>query len=162
MSAVETCSKSAPCRLCALKKAQSPPVSVPSPSGQGNKPRPNPMGLQPIEVLDKSDFVAVKRANNTMAARKSRQKQINNLERLEKELEELNAERNHWKNWSKSIEERYGFIFPTWIAFNAISLELTAQAAPRQEMLIRQAPQRTLPLQARSLQMTMEEVMGNK
>ena len=63
------------------------------------------MKLDPIKVLDKSDFVAVKRANNTMAARKSRQKQISYLESIEKEGEELRAERNHWKNWVKSIEE---------------------------------------------------------
>jgi hypothetical protein len=158
MSAGETCSKSAPCQLCAFKKAQSPPSPNPSPSRRGNKPRPQPMKLDPIEIVDKSDFVAIKRANNTMAARKSRQKQLNYLESLEKEGEELGAERNHWKNWAKLFEERYGYVFPTWLAGNAIPVEASpTQAIPRQAMLTQPVSTRELPWETTPTEMTIEQ-----
>jgi hypothetical protein len=158
MSVVETCSKAAPCQLCAFKMARSPPVPQQSQPGRGNKPRPQPMKLDPIKVLDKSDFVAVKRANNTMAARKSRQKQINYLASIEKEGEELRAERNHWKNWAKFIEEQCGFIFPIWMAGNAIPVEASpAQAVPGQVMQTQPASMRELSSEIMPTEMAMEQ-----
>lgn len=153
MSAAEMCSKLAPCRLCAFKISQSPPSPKLSPHTRGNKPRPQPLKLKPI-ITDKNDIVAVKRANNTMAARKSRQKQIDYLESLEKEGEELRAERNHWKNWAKFIEERYAIPdFPKWMPFSAVPVEASPiQSPPREVIAMQQAastqhvPVRTLPL----------------
>lgn len=51
-----------------------------------------------------------------MAARKSRQRQIDHLERLEREVEELSAERNHWRNWAEIVQENTRLRFPLWVA----------------------------------------------
>jgi hypothetical protein len=116
------------------------------------------MKLDPIQILDKSDFVAIKRANNTMAARKSRQKQLNYLERLEKEGEELGAERNHWKNWAKLLEEQYGYVSPAWLAANAIPVEASpTRAVPRQAMLTQPVSMRPLPWETTPTEMTIEQ-----
>lgn len=163
MPAVETCSESTPCKLCTFKNALSFPVPNPSPSRRGNKPRPQPMKLDRIEVRDKSDLVAVKRANNTMAARKSRQKQIDYLESLEEERQELRAECNHWKNWITSVEDQYGFIFPTWLAANTIPAKASpAQVAPTRVTAMQQAStqqliMRALPSEAISEETTTEQ-----
>jgi len=84
------------------------------------------MSLPQIEAPDPNDLVAVKRMNNTMAARKSRQRQIDKLARLERTVEELAAERNHWKNWAEFIQQNWESlievgmnsmeIYPQWIA----------------------------------------------
>ncbi len=89
------------------------------------------MSLPEIKVPDKDDLVAVKRANNTMAARKSRQKQINHLEKLEREVEDLSAERDHWRNWAQSVQEHYGWVFPQWIAVQTTLVEEIMKETPR-------------------------------
>lgn len=77
--------------------------SVSSPSGRhssvagvGSRRRDKP--LPPIIVEDPSDVVAMKRARNTLAARKSRERKAQRLEELEAKIEELIAERDRWKN----------------------------------------------------------------
>ena len=61
--------------------------------------------LPEIKVEDPNDTVALKRARNTMAARKSREKRVKEKETLMQENEELQEEkealrqeRDHWKN----------------------------------------------------------------
>jgi len=53
--------------------------------------------LPPIVVEDPSDTVAMKRARNTLAARKSRQRKTQKMEEYEDKIEKLEAERDHWK-----------------------------------------------------------------
>jgi hypothetical protein len=121
-----TCSIVSPCRLCASKLEEYLPCTTSSLATRGNRPRPAPMSLPQIEAPDPNDLVAVKRMNNTMAARKSRQRQIDKLARLERTVEELAAERNHWKNWAEFIQQNWESlievgmnsmeIYPQWIA----------------------------------------------
>ena len=54
--------------------------------------------LPPITVEDPNDSTAVKRARNTMAARKSRQKRLERTESLECEIAILQEEVEKWKN----------------------------------------------------------------
>lgn len=54
--------------------------------------------LPPIVVEDPSDTVAIKRARNTLAARKSRQKKMERFDELEGEIETLRQEVEYWKN----------------------------------------------------------------
>ncbi|KAI9800979.1 MAG: hypothetical protein M1825_003513 [Sarcosagium campestre] len=65
-------------------------------SGVNSRKRDKP--LPPIAVEDTSDVIAIKRARNTMAARKSRQKKVEKFEELEKTIEELKDEVEHWKS----------------------------------------------------------------
>jgi hypothetical protein len=65
-------------------------------AGVGSRRRDKP--LPPIIVEDPSDVVAMKRARNTLAARKSRERKAQRLEELEAKIEELIAERDRWKN----------------------------------------------------------------
>jgi hypothetical protein len=74
------------------------------------------MSLPRITPPDPKDLVAVKRVNNTMAARKSRQRQIDHLEKLERGVEELSAERNHWRNWAEIVQKNTRLRFPLWVA----------------------------------------------
>jgi hypothetical protein len=75
----------------------SPPSSRPSSiAGVGSRRRDKP--LPPIIVEDPSDVVAMKRARNTLAARKSRERKAQRLEELEEKIMKLTAERDHWKN----------------------------------------------------------------
>lgn len=53
--------------------------------------------LAPIAV-DPEDTVAMKRARNTMAARKSREKKMQRFDELEEEIAQLKKERDHWKS----------------------------------------------------------------
>ena len=53
--------------------------------------------LPPI-VVDETDAVALKRARNTAAARKSRAKKVMERDDLEKEISDLKAEVEHWKS----------------------------------------------------------------
>lgn len=64
-------------------------------SGIGAKRRDKP--LPAITVDDPHDTVAMKRARNTMAARKSREKRQANVDALERRVEELEGEVEHWK-----------------------------------------------------------------
>lgn len=81
------------------KSSQSPPTGRHS-SISGVNPRRRDKPLPPIIVDDPSDTVAMKRARNTLAARKSRERKAHRLEDLEEQLEKSNAERE------KSIAER--------------------------------------------------------
>ena len=65
-------------------------------AGVGSRKRDKP--LPPIIVEDQNDTVAMKRARNTLAARKSRQRKMQRFEELEDEITKLKAERDHWKN----------------------------------------------------------------
>ncbi|OBT57401.1 hypothetical protein VE04_02585 [Pseudogymnoascus sp. 24MN13] len=53
--------------------------------------------LPPIVVEDPNDTVAIKRARNTLAARKSRQKKMERFDELEAEIAKIAAERDMWK-----------------------------------------------------------------
>ena len=53
--------------------------------------------LPPIIVEDPNDTVAMKRARNTLAARKSRERKAQRFEELEERIAKLEAERDHWK-----------------------------------------------------------------
>uniref|UniRef100_L7JIP0 Cross-pathway control protein 1 n=1 Tax=Pyricularia oryzae (strain P131) TaxID=1143193 RepID=L7JIP0_PYRO1 len=68
-------------------------------SGVNARRRDKP--LPPIVVEDPSDTVAMKRARNTLAARKSRERKAMRFEELEDKLEKLTAERDHFKNLAK-------------------------------------------------------------
>ncbi|KAK3384381.1 hypothetical protein B0T24DRAFT_689442 [Lasiosphaeria ovina] len=79
------------------KSGTSPPSGRHSSvSGVGSRRRDKP--LPPIIVEDPSDTIAMKRARNTLAARKSRERKAQKLEELEEQIEKLTAERDHWKN----------------------------------------------------------------
>lgn len=81
------------------KSANSPPSGTPrhsSVSGVNSRKRDKP--LPPIIVEDPSDVVAMKRARNTLAARKSRERKAHRFEELEERIAKLEAERDHWKN----------------------------------------------------------------
>jgi hypothetical protein len=64
-------------------------------SGVNARKRDKP--LPPIVVEDPNDSVAVKRARNTLAARKSRERKAAKMEELEAEIAQLQAERDLWK-----------------------------------------------------------------
>ncbi|KAF8249339.1 hypothetical protein K440DRAFT_641357 [Wilcoxina mikolae CBS 423.85] len=54
--------------------------------------------LPPIVVEDPSDTVAMKRARNTLAARKSRAKKAEKMDEMEEMIERLKAEVEHWRS----------------------------------------------------------------
>lgn len=64
-------------------------------SGVNSRRRDKP--LPPIVVDDPSDNTAMKRARNTLAARKSRERKAQKLEDLEDKIAKLEEERDHWK-----------------------------------------------------------------
>lgn len=64
-------------------------------SGVSTKRRDKP--LPEIHVEDPNDTLAVKRARNTMAARKSRQKRMERVVELEMQVSELLNDVDHWK-----------------------------------------------------------------
>lgn len=68
----------------------------------GVKPRRRDKPLPAITVEDPSDTAAIKRARNTMAARKSREKRLQRTEELEATIKELTAEVEHWKSVASS------------------------------------------------------------
>lgn len=67
-----------------------------SSSGVNAKKRDKP--LPPIIVDDPSDVIAVKRARNTAAARKSRQKKMERFDELEATIADLQSQVDHWKS----------------------------------------------------------------
>ncbi|KAI0811765.1 hypothetical protein GGR55DRAFT_694806 [Xylaria sp. FL0064] len=83
------------------KSSNSPPSSTSqhgrhsSVSGVNSRRRDKP--LPPIVVDDPNDTVAMKRARNTLAARKSRERKAAKLEELEDKIAKLEEERDHWK-----------------------------------------------------------------
>lgn len=70
-------------------------------SGVAPKRRDKP--LPAITVEDPNDTVAVKRARNTMAARKSREKRVERTEQLVNQVTQLEAEVEHWKSIAVSM-----------------------------------------------------------
>ncbi|ROT34932.1 hypothetical protein SODALDRAFT_284404 [Sodiomyces alkalinus F11] len=83
------------------KSAGSPPSGRHSSvAGVSSRKRDKP--LPPIVVEDPSDTVAMKRARNTLAARKSRERKAQRFEELEERIRKLEAERDHWKNLALS------------------------------------------------------------
>ncbi|KAI0601975.1 hypothetical protein F4775DRAFT_603554 [Biscogniauxia sp. FL1348] len=64
-------------------------------SGVNSRRRDKP--LPPIVVDDPNDSIAMKRARNTLAARKSRERKAQRLEELEETIAKLEEERDHWK-----------------------------------------------------------------
>jgi general control protein GCN4 len=69
-------------------------------STSGVRKRQQP--LPPIVVEDPSDIVALKRARNTLAARKSRAKKAEKMDEMEAMIEDLKAQVEHWKNIAMS------------------------------------------------------------
>ncbi|KAK6211021.1 bZIP transcription factor [Colletotrichum tabaci] len=65
-------------------------------SGVSSRRRDKP--LPPIIVEDPHDTIAMKRARNTLAARKSRERKAQRFEDLEEKIRKLEVERDHWKN----------------------------------------------------------------
>lgn len=65
-------------------------------SGVNSRRRDKP--LPPIIVDDPHDTIAMKRARNTLAARKSRQRKAERFEELEEKIQKLEEERDYWKN----------------------------------------------------------------
>ena len=53
--------------------------------------------LPAITIEDSTDTLAIKRARNTLAARKSREKKLERMETLMGQVEELHTEVEHWK-----------------------------------------------------------------
>ncbi|KAM5382770.1 hypothetical protein ACJZ2D_002353 [Fusarium nematophilum] len=77
------------------KSGASPSTRHSSVAGVNSRKRDKP--LPPIIVDDPGDIVAMKRARNTLAARKSRERKAQRLEELEDRIAKLEAERDHWK-----------------------------------------------------------------
>ncbi|CAJ2505378.1 Uu.00g127720.m01.CDS01 [Anthostomella pinea] len=81
------------------KSGNSPPTGGhgrhSSVSGVNSRRRDKP--LPPIVVDDPQDTVAMKRARNTLAARKSRERKAQKMEELEEEIVKLTEDRDHWK-----------------------------------------------------------------
>jgi len=83
------------------KSGTSPPSrNHSSVSGVNSRRRDKP--LPPIIVDDPHDTVAMKRARNTLAARKSRERKAQKLEELEEQIAKLTEERDHWKALAES------------------------------------------------------------
>ncbi|KAK5653338.1 hypothetical protein OQA88_9029 [Cercophora sp. LCS_1] len=79
------------------KSSNSPPSGRHSSvSGVNSRRRDKP--LPPIIVEDPNDVVAMKRARNTLAARKSRERKALRLDELEAQIEKLKADRDYWKD----------------------------------------------------------------
>lgn len=86
------------------KKRKSGGASPGTPSsGSGVGSRRREKTLPPIIVEDPSDVVAMKRARNTLAARKSRERKAHRLDELEDRIAALERERDYWK---RLAEER--------------------------------------------------------
>lgn len=88
----------------ARKKTESRPaqgVRHSSVAGVNSRRRDKP--LPPIVIEDPSDVVAMKRARNTLAARKSRERRAQRMEELEEQLAKVSAERDFWKSRAESL-----------------------------------------------------------
>jgi general control protein GCN4 len=79
------------------RRSGTSPGSNKASSASGVAPRKRNQPLPPIIVDDPTDTVAIKRARNTLAARKSRQKKMERFDELENEIAKLKEERDHWK-----------------------------------------------------------------
>jgi hypothetical protein len=79
------------------RSAGSPTSSNKASSSAGVSARKRNQPLPPIIVEDPTDTIAIKRARNTLAARKSRQKKMERFDELEEEIAALKADRDMWK-----------------------------------------------------------------
>jgi len=79
------------------RKSSHSPLSGSHSSVAGVKPRRKDKPLPPIIVADPTNPTLMKRARNTLAARKSRQRKAERVEELEEMVENLTAERDHFK-----------------------------------------------------------------
>lgn len=84
-----------PRRKCGNSPTSTGHVRHSSVSGVSSRRRDKP--LPPIVVDDITDSIAMKRARNTLAARKSRERKAQKLEDLEEKIAKLEQERDHWK-----------------------------------------------------------------
>lgn len=83
-------------RKSGQSQSRSPPTGRHSSvTGVNSRRRDKP--LPPIIVEDPHDTIAMKRARNTLAARKSRERKAMRFEELEEKIAELEKERDHWK-----------------------------------------------------------------
>ncbi|KAH8774641.1 hypothetical protein F5883DRAFT_659675 [Diaporthe sp. PMI_573] len=89
----ETVEKPAPRRKSS--NSNSPTGRHSSVSGVNSRRRDKP--LPPIIVEDPNDTIAMKRARNTLAARKSRERKAIKFDELEEKIRKLEADRDHWK-----------------------------------------------------------------
>ena len=92
------------------RNGSSPGQSSPRSSHQGRHslssgvaPKRRDKPLPAITIEDPNDSVAVKRARNTMAARKSREKRVERTEELVNQVAQLETEVQHWKNIAISM-----------------------------------------------------------
>ncbi|TQS32287.1 hypothetical protein Golomagni_07400 [Golovinomyces magnicellulatus] len=81
----------------ARKKVNGSPTSAKHSSVAGVNARKRDKPLPPIVIDNPNDTVAMKRARNTLAARKSRERKAQRFEDLEDKIAKLEAERDHWK-----------------------------------------------------------------
>jgi hypothetical protein len=79
------------------RRSSNSPGSNKASNTSGVAPRRKNQPLPPIVVDDPNDSIAVKRARNTLAARKSRQKKMERFDELENEITKLKEELAHWK-----------------------------------------------------------------
>lgn len=79
----------------------SPAVKHSTIAGVGARKRDKP--LPPI-LVDENDAVALKRARNTAAARKSRAKKVQERDELETQIADLKAEVEFWKQRAQALE----------------------------------------------------------
>lgn len=80
------------------RKSGHSPISGRHSSVSGVNSRRRDKPLPPIIVENPDDIVAMKRARNTLAARKSRERKVMRFEELEEKIQKLEAERDHWKD----------------------------------------------------------------
>ncbi|EPE03269.1 cross-pathway control protein 1 [Ophiostoma piceae UAMH 11346] len=81
--------------------SRSPSTKLSSSAGVGAARR-REKPLPPIVIDDPSDIIAMKRARNTLAARKSRERKAVRFDELEEKIAALEAERDHWKKLALS------------------------------------------------------------
>lgn len=84
------------------KSTHSPTLGGRHSSVAGVNSRKRDKPLPPIIIDDPQDVVAMKRARNTLAARKSRERKAFRLDELEDRIAKLEAERDHWKKLALS------------------------------------------------------------
>lgn len=94
-SPVQACNEAVP--ASPRRKSSGSPSSGRHSSVAGVNPRKRDKPLPPIVVDNPEDIVAMKRARNTLAARKSRERKMQRFEDLEEKIRKLEEERDHWK-----------------------------------------------------------------
>ncbi|KAG5920642.1 hypothetical protein E4U61_007647 [Claviceps capensis] len=87
------------------KAAVSPSSGRRQSSIAGVNPRKRDKPLPPIVIEDPNDTTAMKRARNTLAARKSRERKALHVEDLMNRIAALEAERDHWKSIALSLSQ---------------------------------------------------------